>query len=101
MTAPTSLPIASPSTTPRNVRMAGFGLLGVAAVWPILPAHPPLVCPLRAMTGIPCPLCGMTRACVAIAHGDVIGALRFNPGVVLVVAAVILALARPATLLRV
>ncbi len=31
---------------------------------------PGLQCPIRALTGIPCPTCGMTRSFVAIAHGD-------------------------------
>jgi hypothetical protein len=35
-----------------------------------------------------------------MAHGDVVGALRFNPGVVLVIAAFIVAIVRPAALLR-
>jgi hypothetical protein len=65
-----------------------------------MPVHPPVACPLRATTGIPCPLCGMTRACVAIAHADVIAAVRYNPGVVLVVAAIVLALIRPSLVLR-
>ena len=44
----------------------------------------------------PCPMCGMTRAVVAAAHGDVIDSLRFNPaGIVLLVVAVVLVL-RPA-----
>ena len=30
-------------------------------------------------TGIPCPFCGMTRACVAAAHGHVAQSLAFNP----------------------
>ena len=51
---------------------AARGRRGVA----LLPVHPPLACPLLARTGIPCPLCGMTRAVVAAVHGDIIGSLR-------------------------
>lgn len=29
-----------------------------------------ILCPFRAMTGLPCPLCGATRAFVAFGHGD-------------------------------
>ncbi len=39
----------------------------------------PLYCPFRAISGIPCPGCGMTRAFLALAEGDFLGALRFNP----------------------
>ena len=38
-----------------------------------------LFCMLRHFTGIPCPLCGTTRACVSLLHGDVVSALKFNP----------------------
>jgi Protein of unknown function (DUF2752) len=41
------------------------------------------VCPLRALTGIPCPVCGGTTAAVRLGHLDVIGALRANPFVLL------------------
>jgi len=86
---------------PNQLRVAAAGLVGVAAVWPVLPAHPPLVCPLRAATGIPCPLCGMTRACVAVAHGHLATSLAFNPAGVLVVLAAVVALVRPQLIARV
>jgi hypothetical protein len=81
--------------------VAAAGLVGAAAVWPLLPVHPPLVCPLRAATGIPCPLCGMTRACVAAAHGHLATSLAFNPAGVLVVVAAVVALMRPQLFTRV
>ncbi|HNW94116.1 MAG TPA: DUF2752 domain-containing protein [bacterium] len=40
-------------------------------------------CLFRHYTGIPCPSCGATRACLCLLRGDVAGALAFNPGVVL------------------
>jgi hypothetical protein len=36
-------------------------------------------CPFHSMTGWNCPGCGSTRAFAALLHGDVIGALTFNP----------------------
>jgi hypothetical protein len=48
-----------------------------------IPGRPATVCPLRALTGIPCPLCGGTTAAVRIGHGDPVAALRANPFVVL------------------
>jgi hypothetical protein len=38
-----------------------------------------LPCPLRTLTGIPCPLCGMTTAATALASGDLGAALAANP----------------------
>jgi len=36
-------------------------------------------CPFHSVTGIQCPGCGMTRACIALANGDLGDALRYNP----------------------
>jgi hypothetical protein len=41
---------------------------------PLLPA-----CPLRTLTGIPCPTCGSTRAAFALQRADLVAALHFNP----------------------
>jgi hypothetical protein len=37
------------------------------------------LCWFRAVFHIDCPLCGMTRSFVALAHGDLAAALRFHP----------------------
>jgi len=84
----------------RDVRIGAAALVGAAVAWPVVP-HPGLMCPLRATTGIPCPLCGLTRACVAAVHGHVGASLAFNPAGVLVVVAAIVALLRPRWLTRV
>lgn len=39
----------------------------------------PLLCPFRAMTGLPCFACGGTRALGALASGRWAQALQFNP----------------------
>jgi hypothetical protein len=36
-------------------------------------------CPFRAMTGVDCPFCGMTRATVAMGGGDFGSAFGFHP----------------------
>jgi len=41
-----------------------------------------LVCPIRSLTGIPCPTCGMTRSLMAVARGEwgeAIGYHAFGP----------------------
>ncbi len=37
------------------------------------------VCPVRRLTGIPCPSCGLTRSFVAIGNGDLGTAFAFHP----------------------
>jgi Protein of unknown function (DUF2752) len=87
-------------TRDRELRLASGGMVAIAAVWPALPFHPSIACPLRSATGVPCPFCGMTRAVVAGVHGHIGTSLAFNPAgiVVLVLAAV--AIVRPAWLSR-
>jgi hypothetical protein len=69
----------------RDARVGAAAMLGLAVAWPRLPVHPPVACPLRTLTGIPCPLCGLTRAVVAAMHGHLLESLRFNPAGMLVV----------------
>src|SRR4029453_6926401 len=47
------------------------------------------VCLFKALTGLPCPACGSTRAVAHLAHADVAGALAMNP--LTTVAAVVVA----------
>jgi hypothetical protein len=68
----------------REVRAGAAAMLGLALVWPQLPVHPPMACPLRTITGVPCPLCGMTRSVVALVHGHLLESLRFNPAGIVV-----------------
>jgi hypothetical protein len=39
----------------------------------------PFFCPFKALTGISCPGCGMTRAMLSIIKGDFYGAFGYNP----------------------
>lgn len=38
-----------------------------------------VTCPVRAIAGVECPFCGMTRSFVAMAHGRVGDAFAFHP----------------------
>lgn len=66
-------------------RVAAMG--GAAGALSLLqalhPQQPLVICPLRTMTGIPCPLCGGTTAAISVARLDLLGALRANPVAVL------------------
>jgi hypothetical protein len=42
-------------------------------------AHGPVLCPLRRVTGLWCPTCGMTRAFGWLARGDFDRAVRYHP----------------------
>jgi hypothetical protein len=63
-----------------------------------IPDRPATLCPLRALTGIPCPLCGATTAAVRLGHVDLIGALTANPFAI--VGAIIVVLAPLAVAVR-
>lgn len=63
-------------------RIAAFAVAAVALANLQLPGRPATVCPLRALTGVPCPFCGGTTAAAHIGHLDLLGALRANPVVV-------------------
>jgi hypothetical protein len=49
----------------------------VARFLPVLAL--PYTCPARGLLGLPCATCGMTHAFVALAHGDLAGALHASP----------------------
>ncbi len=97
---PTAAPAGpSPSGRSRTIdagqlRGAGAAMLAVAVAMPWLPHGPGLPCPLRTVTGVPCPLCGMTRAVTMAVHGDLGASLAMSPGgIVAVVAALVLLVA--------
>ena len=80
----------------RPLRWAGGAMLVGGTVLPLLPGSPGLTCPLRILTGIPCPLCGMTTSVTATMQLQLDDALVASPaGVLLVVLATVLLLARP------
>ncbi|HVB38250.1 MAG TPA: DUF2752 domain-containing protein [Vicinamibacterales bacterium] len=53
----------------------------MAAAWLHWLGFPPIACPLRAATGIPCPTCGATHAFAALMEGRLGASFWFNPAV--------------------
>lgn len=81
---------------PRDLRTSAAVMLGAAVALPLLPVHDGISCPLRTLTGIPCPLCGMTTSVEAVVRLDLRSAFEANPaGIALVVLAVVLLTVRP------
>src|SRR5687767_1756229 len=69
-------------TINRGTLALGGAVAAAAALLYIFdPASTPFypACPLRALTGLMCPLCGGLRAAHALLHGRVFEALALNP----------------------
>jgi len=58
----------------------GVAWLLLNVVWPT----GLVVCPIRSVTGMPCPACGTTRGLVHLLHGEPWQAVASNPNVLLV-----------------
>jgi glycerol-3-phosphate acyltransferase PlsY len=69
-------------SVPERITMFGAGAASVGAVYPMIMAHTGgqgIPCPLRTLTGIPCPFCGLTTATVALVHGQWSTAVATSP----------------------
>ena len=66
------------------LRLAALGIVPAALVLTVMPVNPVPPCPLRTLTGIPCPLCGSTRGVIAAVHGHIGHALALNPASIVV-----------------
>ena len=74
-----------PGSAPELLGLAGLGAAGAAVAYQAALGGEglPLPCPLRTLTGVPCPLCGMTTAATGLAAGDLGAAMAANPFVLL------------------
>lgn len=82
-----------------ELRLTGAAMIAGGAALQLSPVHVPILCPLRALTGIPCPLCGMTTSVEATVRFDLEGAFAANPaGIVLVAAAIAVLVLRPSVI---
>lgn len=61
------------------LRTGAMAVVAVAAAWFHRVNDPGVLCPLRAFTGIPCPLCGGTTVFIELGSGRPVQALTANP----------------------
>jgi hypothetical protein len=89
-----SLPSARPGSRQLAILAGAAAALGIALLATASCFAPSRLalpsCPWRALTGIPCPGCGGTRALLRLAGGDPLGAAAMNPAVTVATAGAIL-----------
>jgi hypothetical protein len=77
-------------SVPEQLTMLGAGAAALGAVYPLIAERTGvrgLPCPLRTLTGVPCPFCGLTTATIELTHGDWAAAAQANPLVYIAAAA--------------
>ena len=85
---PARLVRLAPRRVPRRLlasfdRLALAGVCSVAAAWVHEHHDPGALCPLRRLTGVPCPMCGSTTVFMEAGAGHWTTALTANPFTVL------------------
>jgi len=70
-----------PSSVPERLALTAAALVPAAIAYPAVHAATGFapVCPLREVTGVPCPFCGGTTSVTALAGGRLSDALAANP----------------------
>jgi Protein of unknown function (DUF2752) len=70
-----------PVSTAERLGLTGLAAAGAAFAYPAVSRATGLQVPclLRLVTGVPCPLCGMTTAATSLAAGEPAAALVVNP----------------------
>lgn len=63
------------------LRVAAMAVAAIGASWIHRVNDPGVLCPLRALTGIPCPLCGGTTVFIEFGSGRPAQAVLANPAV--------------------
>ena len=70
--------VRTPGRT-RRLILLHLGILAVLIGYLLLTNLAGIGCPIRTVTGIPCPACGTTRAWWLALHGDLKQALFYHP----------------------
>ena len=82
-------------------RQFAIGLVGISFGLAHLSASVGLPCPMRSLTGIPCPFCGTTTALRDLGGGNIANSLQAAPlGMMLVFVALLMAIRRTSSPLR-
>ena len=74
-------------SVPERITLFSAGAAAIGRVYPTLMVYThdhSIPCPLRTLTGVPCPFCGLTTATVDMAHGQWAQAARASPLALLV-----------------
>lgn len=91
----------APATVPLVAAGAALALGAAVLASPEHVADGPVLCPLRRLTGLPCPGCGLTRSWVHATHGWWRESFAAHPfGVVALAAAVALVVSVAVALVR-
>jgi hypothetical protein len=70
-------PLADPADQVRDLRVVGVAALAFGLLSSVVDLG--VLCPLRRLTGVPCPLCGLTTGTWELAHADLGGAVHAHP----------------------
>jgi len=92
--------VTTPTSSTRLLAVAFLAGLAATALWTAMLGVAPgdvtlLPCPVRAASGLACPGCGMTRACLALVRGEVAGAWGLHPFAFLLVPLAVVCAAAP------
>lgn len=78
----------------KGLRIAAVAMIIAGLAYRLGALQSIVLCPLRRVTGVPCPFCGATRSVGAAIQGDLGASLALNPvGILVVVTAIVLVVA--------